>query len=130
MSYKPTKEEIALCKKIAKKHRKEIELDDKLYWKDKIVTVETIHTTSENLDIYTASFGYVISADDDFFFLWQISDCLEFLEEKGFNQAFIFFRFKSGDWRFTAENKYKKVMGEGKTRRAACLKVVLAIVEE
>ena len=63
--------------------------------------------------------------------LWTIPDCLEFLEEKGLDWVLYFRRFKLGAWLFTAEdNKYKKVRREGETRLEACLKAVLAVLEE
>lgn len=126
-----TKDEIDLCKKIAEKYRKEIELDDKLYWEDKIVTVETIHTTPENLDIYTVSFDKLVSADDDFFFLWQISDCLEFLKSKGWGRVII-----DKDGKIDGVKAYHNRgfipphIQNGETVLEALLKIVLAALEE
>ena len=116
-----TPEEISLCKKIAKRHRKDIEYGD-WYW-----------STSHNKPLIAIAGGFRADEQKHFgvFKIWTISDCLEFLEEKGFNQDFHFKRFKNGNWSFTAEdNKYKKVRGEGETKRASCLKAVLAVLVE
>ena len=115
-----TKEEISLCKQVAEKHRKQIEEGD---W-------YLPYSDDEEPEVYLAGItddkANVIGIP-----ILSISDCLEFFEKKGFNQDFHFKRFKNGNWSFTAEdNKYKKVRGEGETKKAACLKAVLAVIEE
>ena len=115
-----TKEEISLCKQVAEKHRKEMREGD---W------IAHVNSDEPNLVRDKESIPYL---NNEFQVpLWTISDCLEFLEKEGFNQDFHFKRFKNGNWSFTAEdNKYKKVRGEGETKRASCLKAVLAVLVE
>ncbi|GAH07084.1 unnamed protein product, partial [marine sediment metagenome] len=71
MSYKPTTEEIALCKKILVKHRKEIGHGDWYLLDDKIMLVawsnRGFRRYAENIKACTP--------------LWQILDCLEFLHK-------------------------------------------------
>ena len=121
-----TKEEISLYKQVAEKHRKEIVFGDWFYDEGlKKITIYTPYPHGE----------YTLNAKEQKRFnyvpLWTISDCLEFLEERGLNLYLQFMRFENGNWRLTAEDdKYKKVRGEGKTRLEACLKAVLAVLEE
>lgn len=113
-----TKEEISLCKQIVEKHRKEIVFGD---W--------YLDYRDDSIGLYQQEKPFKTTVN--VFPLWNISDSLSWLEERGFNHEFHFKRFKLGGWSFTAEdNKYKKVRGEGETKRAACLKAVLAVLEE
>ncbi len=117
MSKEITKEEISLCEQIAEKYRKEVKYGD---W-------------YINYDVEIRLKGYAGKGyrDDEAIPLWTISDCLEFFEKVGLNQEFHFKHFNNGGWSFTAEdNKYRKIRGEGETRLSACLKAVLAVVEE
>lgn len=116
-----TKEEISLCKQVAERHRKKVEYGD--WYLLNNILVLSVFPVGDEKAFYSTSSGRINP-------LWTISDCLEFLEKEGFNQDFHFKRFKNGNWSFTAENKYKKVRGEGKARRASCLKAVLAMLEE
>jgi len=120
---KPIKEERDLCKQVAERYRKPIregEYIQQNYGKPEIIllTIDYIHHHLPFID------------EKHWFPLWTISDCLEFFEEKGFNHDFHFKKFKNGSWGFTAENKYKKVRGEGKTKRASCLKALLTVFGE
>lgn len=68
-------------------------------------------------------------------FLWQVHDCLNWLVNKGYNKILNFMFFAPDKWIFVAESfivntPYKKVRGEGLTRRAACMATVLAVVKE
>ena len=111
-----TKEEISLCKQAAEKHKKEIEYGGWLLNEGGFTKVWPYRHNCKRTDVIP---------------LWTISDCLEFFEKIGLNQAFNFKRFNNGNWSFTAEdNKYRKIRGEGKTRLSACLKAVLAVLEE
>ncbi|TES91643.1 MAG: hypothetical protein E3J87_07370 [Candidatus Cloacimonadota bacterium] len=116
-----TKEEISLCKQVAEKWRKKIEYGD---W--------FIDFNEVKLKTFSGK-GY---REEDWLPLWTISDCLEFLEQKGFNHIFSFICYKDGEWTFTAEssvvgNPFKKIRGEkAKTPLEACLRAVLAVLEE
>jgi len=117
-----TKEEISLCKQIAEKHRKEIKYGSWYLTKGKI---------RNNADSRWTANGYSQTCIP----LWTISDCLEFLEGKGYGKILSFIHFQKDKCVFTAENfirrtPYKKVRGEGETRLAACLKAVVAVLGE
>ena len=114
-----TKKEVSLCKQVAKRHRKEIEYGDWYYYKKGRTywTWDKAHVRTDNLDNH--------------FPLWTISDCLEFLRERGWalcnhyddlkdkNVVILFGRGES-----------ELLEGKGKTDNEACLKAVLAVLEE
>ena len=120
-----TKEEIALCRKITEKHRKEINFGDwYLDYRDDSIGLYQLGTPFKNRT--------------KVFPLWQISDCLEFLRKKGywFRMERRPTREESGVkiWVFSSFDKEEFWMNcpsyEGKATLEACLKAVLAIVEE
>lgn len=120
-----TTEEIELSKKIAEKHMAEMGEGDWFIYEDP-KEKEGWSKPTLNKSGYQPQYGYSKNI-----LLWQISDCLEFLEKKGIGHIFNFMQFKNGNWRFTAEDeRYTKILKEGKTRLAACLKAALAILEE
>lgn len=124
-----TTEEIELCKKIAKKHRKGIKYGYWFIYEDPD-RISGFSNTTLNHHSLEPEFG-----NGKNILLWQISDCINFLESKGFDHIFSFIHFERGI-SFRAEsrildNPYKKVGGrEAKTQLEACLKAVLVIVEE
>ena len=136
-----TKEEISLCKRVAERHRKEIERGDwVLYGKDEIRLAERIKVNLELNDIIwigdNDSTGVVSQNNSEVTPLWTISDCLEFLKAR------IFYGSIS-DVGSYYEAYYKKVIvgendedlsikvqsGTCKTPLEACLKAVLAVLE-
>jgi len=123
----PTKEEINLFKQIAKKYRKGIDYGD-WYWHEVDEDV-FLHSTKEKYPyVADAEHAYIIP-------LWTISDCLEFLREKGYRCAGGS-ENKDGTWWFSFTNTDRSIaggfyyQGVGKTPLEACLKPVLAVVEE
>jgi hypothetical protein len=117
-----TTEEIALCKKIAEKHRKEI------YKGDWYIDVNIGDTT------FLCQHGNCGSLDDDSVPLWQISDCLEFLRERGY-RINLHENVLTDGTEVTLNHPERleditNVVYKGKTPLEACLKAVLAIVEE
>ena len=123
-----TKEEISLCKQIAKKHRKEIKcgdwilrngelrlnLDGKLAW---------LEDGRQDIIIKITNKTEIIP-------LWTISDCLEFLREKGFN---CFHVDSDGDEATLAVDNLRDGISASflaKTPLEACLKAALATLEE
>jgi len=115
-----TKNEIDLCKQIAEKQRKRIEKGDMYFYQDEI------HLWSmpfkQTKDVMTTN--EVIP-------LWTLSDCLEFL-----NQANSFkTQLYNTKWNWYCKTKRyeigaKEYFARGKTPLEACLKAVLAVLEE
>jgi len=131
-----TKEEISLCEQIAEKYGKDIEYGDWFIFKEdphcfpSVFYPEEHHTLKEVL-----------------FPLWTISDCLEFLEGKGFTYILYFYDKSSFDSEKVEKEWHKEGRGwyelslfdsrkhenrlfMGKTRLIICLKAVLAVLEE
>jgi len=127
---KPTKEEISLCKQVAKRYRKEIKcgdwilrdgelrlnLDGKLAW---------LEDGKQDIIITITNKTEVIP-------LWTISDCLEFLRLSGYQYQLAF--LKSPKWS-NYVHVWKSITGEeyntsSKAPLEACLKAVLAVLEE
>lgn len=108
-----TKEEISLCKQIAEKYRKEIKYGDWYEFKGKI---------------YLQAFKSEPKMSSTAVPLWTISDCLEFLRERGYslNQHFE----DDGFFHVALCDAGKEVKGRGDTDLEACLKAVLAVLEE
>ena len=108
-----TKEEISLCKQVLGGHKKEIEFGDWYYETD----LEDIFLCEEINGQYV--FPNLIP-------LWTISDCLEFLKEK-----FHILALRADD-KFECELYLKthSCSEVGKTPLEACLKAVLAVLEE
>lgn len=122
-----SKESIALCKKIAEKHRKEIKYGDWYY-----------DTGKQSVELWWSFGQEILAVDNTTIPLWQISDCLKFLRERKYwlrmdtslSDAFS----KARVWVFSELYAKKHWMNSpnynGKTILEACLKAVLAIVEE
>ena len=122
-----TKEEISLCKQVAEKHRKDIKYGD-WYW-----------SNSHNKPLIAIAGGFKANEQKHFgvFKIWTISDCLEFMKSKSFYGSIS----NVGSY---YETYYKKmIIGENdedksikvysgivKTPLEACLKAVLAVLEE
>jgi len=110
-----TKEEISLCKQIAGKHKKEIEYGD--WYLSNTVTLlnKFIHGT---INMARQVRLCLIP-------LWTIEDCFEFLGEQ-------FNKLKRCKTIFEVELKFLggRNWHEGKTPLEACLKAVLAVLEE
>lgn len=121
-----TKEEISLCRQVAKKHRKDIKYGD-WYW-----------SKSYNKPLLAMDYGFKIKEQEwsQVFKIWTISDCLEFLDKH------------TNDWSLDKDvdeegkqtgkfclwwmpsPKHKDSYRIGETRLEACLKAVLAVLEE
>ena len=121
-----TKEEISLCKQVAKRYMKPLEYGS---W----------YEFEGNMYLVVSKDGGVM--DDTVTPLWTISDCLEFLEKKGYGRIisfihYIFLQFGNRCWTFTAENiitsnNFKRARGEkANTKLEACLKAVLVVLED
>jgi len=152
-----TKEEISLCKQIAEKHRKEIRQGDWILdsdnkpwlisgvelWKscrpglENTITydLEPIDRTQEPIVVLEKEEIEKYPA------LWTISDCLEFLREKGF----LYIEISSPEvdelfgenWQVVIKHKdgfpecsISYVIQYAKTPLEALLKAVLAVLEE
>jgi len=130
---KPTKEEIDLLKQIAEKHRKPIEYGD-WYWHE-IDEDVFLHSTKEK-------YPYVADAEHEYIIpLWTIFDCLEFLNKRGVaienlhqpgwkNWSILIkhvsvLHIKDAKW----TGKELEIRSN-KTPLEACLKAVLAVLEE
>lgn len=122
-----TTEEIALCKAIAEKglNKTAREIDEGDWYVEKDGLEPSLYVAGIS--------GY--DYDEDVF-VWQISDCLEFLREKGWRSYQFTFNEK-GEIRelsivhipFGFRTKHHVVIN-GETFLEACLKAVLAILEE
>ena len=119
-----TKEEM-LCKQVAEKHRKNIKRGD--WYND-------LNVGDGNLDICNFNQGVYwtyLNKNKKVIPLWTISDCLEFLRRRG--HIFVFH-----DLRALKGNKIKLptslILGKktfgGNTPLEACLKAVLAVLED
>ena len=131
-----TKEEISLCKQVAEGHRKEIKKGDWAIEPDRAnIPLLVIDTQMEYI---TLSLNYEATHDTtckSLIPLWTISDCLEFLIEKGWNDIDIdiapHFEIQCLAERGEVDKGYERgVEGWGKTALEACLKAVLAVLEE
>ena len=112
-----TKEEISLCKQVAKKYKKEIEYGDwYLNQHDKKVFP---HLYRLNLLTFVKEVGnkHIIP-------LWTISDCLEFLREKK-KVIELWIAGRGSNWicRIKGQKWWK-----GKTPLEALLKAILAVL--
>ena len=124
-----TKEERSLCKQVAEKHRKEIEYGD---WYIDSRRKEGYQT---RLCEYQGkqNFGKIYS---EFTPLWTISDCLEFLRERAFYLEGLCqideceFQCAISEMDDMGVVKHSKKRFEGESELEACLKAVLAVLEE
>jgi hypothetical protein len=105
------KEEISLCKQIAEKHRKEIKYGDWFLNEGGFAKVWPYRHNCERTDVIP---------------LWTISDCLEFLQKK---EDVIELVVTGKHLRWFCRWGNRK-MRSGKTPLEACLKAVLAVLEE
>ncbi len=111
------KKERSLCRKIAEKHRKDVEYGDWFEWGDSIPIVASGNMRQRK----------------DLTPLWTISDCLEFLMKlKSFRAYFV--ETYNDKTRLLCVNYWDQqdrvIMKNGKTTLEACLKAVLAVLEE
>ncbi|TET22353.1 MAG: hypothetical protein E3J76_04815 [Candidatus Aminicenantes bacterium] len=127
-----TKEEISLCKQVAERHVKEIHYG---VWvaEDKRKTVE--------VSLWNLPIGLTEKQrkEGKWTPLWTISDCLEFLREKGFIIIQACEHPMTNEW-IVEVNPYfsnaVEIMGHysfdirGDTLLIACLKAVLAVLEK
>ena len=117
-----TKKEIAVCKKIAEKHRKEIKYGD--WYLDNIVVLL-------NNDFIKGTIFVARQVRLGLIPLWQISDCLEFLRER--RKHCVFLSHDEGDekewWCFFDEYHETQQFDSGKTPLEALLKVVLGVLK-
>ena len=126
-----TKDEISLCKQIAEKHKKPIDYGD-WYW-HKIDEDVFLHSTKE-------AYPYVANVEHDYIIpLWTISDCLEFLETRKSWRVSFLNTSKNINTSTSGESlvcfnywdeQEKVIVKRGKTLLEACLKAVLAVLEE
>ena len=107
-----SKEIISLCKQIAEKHKKEIAESD---W----------YISFED-EIRYKRFRGVMFREQDAVPLWTISDCLEFLDKT----RDITLRICSHPKFNQTTVEYDDTEYYGKTPLEACLKAILAVVEE
>jgi len=134
-----TKEEISLCKQVAKRHRKEISKGDwmqiyKPFADLRLLIRPSICQFGRFYDAQAEGETQVMIADkNEYFPLWTLSDCLEFLEEKGWNA------YDMSSWSGEAHVKIvyikpgkisKELKFWADTLLVACLKAVLAVLEE
>ena len=108
-----TEEEISLCKQVAKKHRKKIKYGDWFEFKDNVYLV----TSSPEPE---ASYETIP--------LWTISNCLDFLRDRGWFYKLNFFDNRVTCYIYISPNRHLK--SESETVLEACLKAVLAVLEE
>ena len=139
-----TKEEISLCKQVAEKYRKEIKYGD---WY--ISTLVNLVCLWKSATPFNRDFVNICEPQgqaDKIIPLWTISDCLKFLNKRDWNAVTLSWRMEQvGDnpeiayCEIIHDNFYevedKKALNhvmdfEAKTLLEACLKAVLAILEE
>jgi len=131
-----TDEEISLCKQVAEKHRKEIRKGDWAIQPDRanipLLVVDT------QMEYITLSLNYTATHDTackSLTPLWTIFDCLEFLRERKPQLEFELL-FQTGyETEPTKPHEWQLIfhwteMILGKTPLEACLKAVLAVLEE
>jgi hypothetical protein len=119
-----TKEEIIICKKIwERQHRKTIEYGDWLLNEGGFAKVWPYRYNCKRTDVIP---------------LWQISDCLEFIFERGLyllglcqsDECEFSFGYCETDEMGIVKNEATIKEIYGKTPLEACLKAILAILEE
>ena len=118
--------EISLCKQVAEKHRRDMKCGDWFY-----------HVEDESCYVWIMDGRARTDIPEVWFPLWTISDCILWLREKGF-------RYSREDYRVIdldsselvqiiisgGKKKYCRRKLEGKTPLIACLKAVLAVLED
>ncbi len=131
---KLTKEEISLCKQVVEKYKKEIGKGDWVYYHGFRYLVEDAWILEDMCPLPEAKLvGHAnIVEQSECIPLWTISDCLEFLREKCQDHVLLIHdKEDEVEW-FLWMDEYEKTqqMGKGKTPLEACLKAVLAVLEE
>jgi hypothetical protein len=121
-----TKEEISLCKQVAKKHRKVIEYGIHLYDEFKDFGFVYVDTYFQRLNI--------AKTPNDYIQIWTVSDCLEFLRDRCKDHVLLIHEEGLEDdeewYLWLDEYKETQQWDKGKTPLEACLKAVLAVLEE
>lgn len=126
----PTDREIELCRKIAKHWRKPIKCGDWFILEDNPHEFPALYFGQDLFDI---------TKKTKLLPILTLSDCLDFLEKKGFKQGDIHFdedlkgRKKASIYIEVSDDKgmfIKDLFKEGKTRLEAALSAVLAVVGE
>ena len=135
-----TKEEISLCKQVAERWRKPLKIFDPVigtylsgeefigYFHEEL----TKEKSRCRLDEVMVGLCETAKSTNELIPLWTISDCLEFLREKGWLvRDLIEYEGEFGTtflYQTTSEDKF--INGDGKTALEAFLKAVLAVLEE
>ena len=111
-----TIEEISLCKQVAERYKREVEYGIWFIWGDEAPTIASGNMKQRK----------------DLIPLWTISDCLEFLREKGWLvRDLIEYEGEFGTtFLHQSVSEEKFINGDGKTPLEAFLKSVLAVLEE
>jgi len=133
-----TKEEISLCKQVAEMHRTSIKKGAWIIQEERAdIPLLVIETISRSVIL---NVGYETKFEaryEDCVLLWTISDCLEFFKKRLWKIEYWHDSFEI-DWMeigiiccvpdpdFVGKTIYRK----GKTPLEACLKAVLAVLEE
>ena len=117
-----TKEEISLCKQVAEKYKKRVEYGD-WYLNEK-----------SNIPYLWKSIPPFKYIHKNIIPLWAISACLEFLRERCKDHVLLIHEEDLDDdeewYLWFDEYKETQQWDKGKTPLEACLKVVLAVLEE
>jgi len=122
---KLTPEEVSLCKQVAEKHKKEVKYGD-WYLNEK-----------SNIPYLWKSIPPFKYIHKNIIPLWTISDCLEFFDKR--DMEITINHFEEGGWRIQLWKKESQAFysdystsakPENKTPLEACLKAVLAVLEE
>ena len=128
-----TKEEISLCKQIVEKHRKKIGEGDwyvsdgsdyRTGWSNPMLNTNDY----EPVKVRLIGIGDETNRND--VPLWTIPDCLEFLRTKGFSCFHV--DFDGDEVTLAVDNLRDGISASflAKTPLEACLKAVLAVLEE
>ena len=114
-----TKEEVSLCKQVAERHRKEIKYGDWSLNEGGFIKVWPYRHNCKRIELIP---------------LWTISDCLEFLKERGY-RINLHENVLTDGIEITLNHPERveditNYIYKGKTPLEACLKAVLAVLEE
>ncbi len=125
-----TKKEISLCKQIAKKYRKRIKEGDYIVWAGRQCLIIEVGETYVAVKCWKSreqtAIKYTWTKHEFLTPLWTISDCLEFL-----GAHFYTLRIRvDDDFEVAYWSKDGNSYQCGKTPLEACLKAVLAVLEE
>ena len=113
-----TDEEINLCKQVVERHEKPIEHGD--WFIDMEIGSKPFLTLSREVPI------------DNLIPLWTISDCLEFFEKKEWGLPDMSWKCEVNKKviHIRPKGKSKEIRFKAETLLGACLKAVLAVLEE